>query len=424
MSDPTLVYLDPAKILLGDNARFSPEVSQEDAESMRASILNVGRIMEPVGVTVLEKPIKGFTHQLRYGFRRVAGATLANRDGAGILVPALVLEETDPLSSLREQVEENVARKSLSLMDTAVSIKRMLDAGMAKTEVCATFQRSNAWVNMLLGLLDLPKTVQQRIHTGNIGIASAYKLCKAPADKRAAILESADRDNAKLREIEEKEEAEFAKLEEKIAGTDQELQKVATDYDVVKAEIDLAQQALVAKEQALHDAHDKLEAAKTTKKDAEDGKAKEKAQRAVAKASQLVKEADAEFREAQKALDREQKRLLKIEETKESKKSLAEELRRKLAEKREAPPEKVKRAKVSPASVDKAAKEQGVEVKVKLSGPEMRKAIEDLSMVASYPTVAAIGQIIKDCFDGTIVEGTMVKKLAVLVGDKQVKKTA
>ena len=73
--------------------------------------------------------------------------------------------------------------------------------------------------------------------------------------------------------------------------------------------------------------------------------------------------------------------------------------------------------RIAPAVMN-AAKAEGVDTKVKLTGPEMRKTIEDLSMVASYTTVAAIGGIIKDCFDGTITEGTMVKKLAVLVGDK------
>lgn len=417
-AEPTLIHLDPSKILLADNARFSPEISREDAESMRASILDVGRIMEPVGVTALDSPVKGFTHQLRYGFRRVAGAALANQDGAGILVPALVLEETDPAGVLKEQVAENVARKSLSLMDIAVSARKMLDAGISRAEVRTTFGRTNAWLNMVLALLDLPKTIQARVHTGNIGIAAAYRLCKAPADKRQAILDAADRDNKTLQEIEEKEEAEYAKIESKIAEAEQTLQKVATDEDIVKAEIDLAQKAMADAEVALHDAHDKLETAKKNAKAAEEGKEQDRAKKALERAMRGVKEADAKFREATKTYETEQKKLKKIEDAKESTKTRAEQLKAELAQKRDAPAPKIKKAKLSPQAVDKAAKAEGVDTKVKLTGPEMRKTIEDLSMVASYTTVAAIGGIIKDCFDGTITEGTMVKKLAVLVGDK------
>ena len=422
MSEPTLIHLDPTHILLTDNARFSPEVSAEDAEAMRVSILNVGRIMEPVGVIALDKPVKGFTHALRYGFRRVAGAKLANEQGAGVQVPALVLEETDAIGTLREQVEENVARKSLSLMDVAVSAKRMLDAGMSRADVRAVFQKSNAWLNMVMALLDLPKTIQARIHTGNIGIAAAYKLCKAPADKRQSILESAEKDQRAIKAAEEKEESEYAKLEEKIGETEQQLQTVVAELDTTKSAIELAELAAAEAEAFLHTAHDVLEQAKQAKKDAEEGKPKEKAAKAVEKAMKAVKEADAAHKDALKQVEAERKKLTKLEEVKETSKTRAEELKATLAAKRDAPAPKVKRAKVSPTAIDKAAKADGVETKVKLTGPEMRKAIEDLSMVASYTTVAAIGGIIKDCFDGTISEGTMVKRLATLVGDKAAKK--
>ena len=133
--DPeTLVQLNPDDILMTDKSRYQDSVPADEAEAMRASILAVGRIMEPVGVTRLSPLVDGKHYPLRYGFRRVAGARLANAQGAGVTVPALVLEDADPQGVLREQVTENVVRKSLSLMDTAVAARKMLDAGIERAK--------------------------------------------------------------------------------------------------------------------------------------------------------------------------------------------------------------------------------------------------------------------------------------------------
>jgi len=74
--------------------------------------------------------------------------------------------------------------------------------------------------------------------------------------------------------------------------------------------------------------------------------------------------------------------------------------------------------KVSPKAIEKAAKAEGVDgARKKLTGPEMRKCIEDLALVTSYPKVAAIGQAIKECFDSITTDGQMSKKLAAITGE-------
>lgn len=434
----TLVHLDPAVILMEDNARYSTEVSRAEAEQMKASILEVGRIMEPVGVTVLETPVNGFTHRLRYGFRRVAGANLVNETmGAGsVLVPAIILHDADPTLILKEQVSENVVRKSLSLMDTATAAKKMLDAGMSRQEVRDVFKRpigakggvapaSNAWLNMVLALLDLPKAIRDRVHNGDIGIAAAYKLMKAPADKRIAILEAAEKEMERVRESEDKEEKRFANLEEKVTKADADREKAEQELANAGAEVELAEKARQEAEERAADLYRKEQEAQRSASSAKSEEAKKKAKDSLKKAAEARKAAEKEAKDAESKLQAAQKSALKAKESTDKFAKAVEDGRKRLEDARAAQAAKAPKAakkdgKVSPKAVAKAAKAAGVDQGVKkLTGPEMRKLIDDLSLVESYPKVAAVGKVIKACFDGIDTDGQMIKKLATLLGDSK-----
>lgn len=427
-----VLQLNPAQILReGNNARFSDEVSPAEAEAMKASILEVGRIMVPVGVVALPEPINGFTHRLRFGFRRVAGAVLANEEGAGITVPAIVLDDADTINEIREQVTENVQRKSLSLMDVAASAQRMLKEGMSRQDVRAVFTRpvgtkgggvqpaSNAWLNMVLGLLELPKAIQTRIHAGDIGLAAAYKLMKAPPEKRVEILDAAEKEQEKVRENEEREEKKFAQLESKIADATKKAEEAIIEVDTKVAEVELAAKSIENAEQeqkALYEAEQKAQKALAAAKKEQKGNAKQALKEA--KERRLAAEKDA--KDAASQLTAAQKALAKAKAKREEAEALAEENRKKLeaAQQLERRSKPKGDGKISPKAIEKAAKEKGVETGQKrLSGPEMRKFIEELSAISSYPKVAAIGQIIRECFDGGPTPGETVKKLATLIGE-------
>lgn len=432
----SLVHLDPAVILMEDNARFDNAVATHEAEQMRASILDVGRIMEPVGVTPLVPPSNGHLYKLRYGFRRVAGATLANEAGAGILVPALILHDADTVGTLKEQIAENVVRKTLSLMDTATAARKLLDAGQSRAEVCAIFTRpvgtkgggikpaSNAWLNMVLNLLDLPKSIQARVHNNDIGLAAAYRLCKAPADKRLEILARAEKDQDTIRDIEEKEEEAFSKLEAKVIEATVGAEKAVLEADTAKADVELAEKSVELAKATVSELYQKKLTAESAIKKAKNDEAKKKAKAAIKAVTERWKGADTDLKAAESDLASAQKALTKATTSTSKLSETAANLRQQLEDKRNAVAAKPKKAKpategkVSPKAIDKAAKEAGVEVgKKRLSGAEMRKCIEDLSLVTSYPKVATLGQAIKECFDSSLTEGQMVKKLAAITGE-------
>jgi len=430
----TLVQLDPAVILMANNARFSDTVAADEAEQMKASILEVGRIMEPVGVTVLTPPANGYTHQLRYGFRRVAGALLANESGAGVTVPAIVLHDADPVAVLREQVSENVDRKSLSLMDIATNARKMLDAGMSRQEVREVFKRpagtkggglkaaSNAWLNMVLGLLELPKAIQTRVHNNDLGLASAYRLMKAPADKRLAILERAEKEQEGIRETEEREEKKFEALESKIEDVTKKEAEATTALDTETAELELADKNVAEKQEAAQALYRKEQDAQAAIARAKTEDAKKKAKDLLKKATEARKAAEVSAKAAESDRQQAQRKINKAKENKEKFSKTAAELKAKLEAAREAATQPAKKAKgdgkVSPKAIEKAAKAEGVDgARKKLTGPEMRKCIEDLALVTSYPKVAAIGQAIKECFDSITTDGQMSKKLAAITGE-------
>lgn len=431
----SILYLNPQAILMEGNARYSDSVPQEEAENMRASILSVGRIMEPVGVTALVPPVNGFTHRARYGFRRIAGALLANEGGAGVLVPAILLDETGEQEVLREQVSENVVRKTLSLMDTASSARKMLDAGMSRADVREVFRRpvgtkgggvqpaSNAWLNMVLALLDLPKALQARIHAGDIGLAAAYRLMKAPADKRLAILERAEKESESVREAEEREEKKFSVLETKIKETTEKEARATETIDHETAELEIAEKAVQESQETAAQLYAKEREASAAVQRAKTDEAKKKAKEAVKRAIEARKAAETDAKSAEDRRTAAQKAIDKAKETAEKLAKAAADLRAKLEAAREAraaQPKAKKDGKVSPKAIDKAAKAEGVEGgKKRLTGAEMRKCIEDLSLLTSYPKVAAIGVAIKECFDSTTTEKEMVKKLAAIVGESK-----
>src|SRR5262245_59502204 len=171
-----VLHLDPSEILADDNIRFS--LRDGDVERMKASIIERGGVQEPVSVERLDQKQNGHAYRLLKGFIRHAAVTSLNAESAGLTLPALVRTTADATDRLKTQVAENVARASMSPMDTALTIKRRVDSGVSRIDIRQLFARagtkkgakvspvSNAWLNIHLNMLELPKAIQKDIHIG------------------------------------------------------------------------------------------------------------------------------------------------------------------------------------------------------------------------------------------------------------------
>lgn len=406
--------LDPAKILAENNLRYG--ILKADVDALKTSIKDAGEVQVPVEVTLLDPPVNGFTHALTTGFRRHQAVSELNKEeGASLTLPALVRPLDNELDRINRQLIENIERKTMSPMDTAVALKKLMDLGLTRLQIRERFSRqsgkggkmepaSNAWLNMTLSFLDLPKGIQGKIHDGSVGVKAAYELTKVSPEKRAAVLERAEEEVAKEYEREQKEEEKYLAAEAKVVEAAKAIEETTVKMDEARAEVELAEKNFELQTKAAADAYQKAQAAKKDDKK---------------KATETLKAKETDAKGAEKALETARKALAKLTEDHSKLTDKAKEHREKLeAARAQGAKGKAGKAKgVSDVDVKKAAAAEGEGGVVQLNAAEMRKVIADLALPGTYPKVQMIGEYIKACFDGKDTPGQMLRKLASVTGE-------
>lgn len=413
--------LDPATIAADANIRFA--ITDADSQEMQTSIAEYGSVHTPVEVYELDEADKnGHLYGLLVGFRRLGAVIALNAAGADMTLPALVVPKPDSdLARLKRQISENVDRKSMSPMDQARAISELLESGLTNVEARSMFKRaggkkgemvpmSNSWLNTTLSFLTLPKTMQAKIHAGLIGWSAAQELVKVDPDKRAEVLEKAEKVREEGLAKEAKEDAKFTEAESKLTTLNTEITETQKALELAQAEVEISEKAREEKETDSTKAYKAWQKAK-----GEDQKpAKEKLGAAAAD----FKAADKRWDDAKKALDKLKTKASKATET-------AEEMKERLAAARRAntgatakKPGRGKGEAVSASDVTKAAAAAGVATGVvKLTAADMRKTVEDLMLAGTYEKVTLIGAAFKRCFDGVGTPGMLMKELAVITGE-------
>lgn len=416
-----LTQLDPSVILADENSRFG--LKRLRIESLMQSILEQGGVMQPVEVEPIEGAGKGEPqYRLTAGFyRHAAVSELNEKQNAGLTLPAIVKPLGDPTMRLKRQLAENMERENQSPMDKAIAIKKLEDAGVPRLEIRKIFSTpggrkglslqpaSNAFINMTLSFLDLPKAIQEKIHDGRVGVAAAYELTKVSPDKRADVLERAEADRIKAIEVEEKDEEKYLnsikKAEEakaKEAAAAEALKKAEADIEAAKKDA----------EELLKVAAEKYQAAKVAK-----GEEKAKAEEAFKAAESFAKAAD-------KKVETLTGTISKLSAQSEKAAKLAAEKLAQLANARKtAKADAANKGKQAVGSKDvkKAAAAEGASTQyVKLNATEMRRIIDDLALApGSFPKVREIMKAIKSCFDGVTTDRQLYSQLATLTGEKK-----
>lgn len=425
MKAETITNLDPSKVLAEDNIRFGLLPYRVDA--MAESIIARGGVQVPIEVEKLKTPVNGFTHRVTAGFIRHAATLKLNADQkAGLQIPAIVREPADALDRLMRQASENLDRENLSPMDVAVAVRKLLDAGVSRADVRGIFKRaggrkgtqmqpaSNSFVNMHLSFLDLPKSIQTKIHDGRIGTAAAYELTKVPADQRDAVLEKAEQARLKALDREEAAETKLAKSEEtagareaKVAAAEKAVADAQAAFDAATAKRDAAQ---LAEKDARKTPPNYLDLPDADKK-----AIAEKIGVAKVETKTAVKELTAATNALSKATIAHRK-VTGAEEATEAKPETA-------APARVGKAGKTKGAAVGPKDVKQAAKEAGVEgaKPVALSANDCRTAAAELSK-SRFPKVKAIGTILAKMLSGEITPKSAETDLTVLTGERKTHK--
>lgn len=413
MDSEQIVQLAPSQILADDNARYS--LLKADIDILKSAILDHGSIHTPVEVEPLDTPVDGAEYRLTVGFRRYRAASELNSEkNAGLTIPAVIRSNASPVARLERQLSENIDRKSLSPMDTAAAIKKLLEAGVSRQAVRELFKRpggrkgnkvqpaSGSWLNMTLSFLELPKEIRDKIHSGVIGIAAAYELTKVSPERRETVLAKAEEEREAALDREEKEEAKYQETEAKFIDAQKMADDVTTDVEHAKAELELAEKALQEKQDVA------ARAAAAAKK------IKDKAAKKVA--AEAAKAALVDVKGAEKQLTTVEKGLDKLTTKQEKVKATAEELQARLETARKtskANKEGKSKKAVSGTDIKQAA---GGYVPLKLA--DVRKMFVDLKLMAeSYPKVSAIAATLEECINGVTTTGQMLKKLTAITGE-------
>lgn len=393
-----IVYLDPAKVLADDNTRFNLKASR--VQSLKDSILSQGLILEPVEVEELEGD-KLHTHRLTSGFYRHAAAkSLNTEEKMGLLLPCIVRDHLEGAARTQRQLAENMERENQSPMDRAVAIRKLLDQEVPRVEIRKIFSvtggrkgnqtspMSNAMMNIYLNLLDLPKTIQAKIHDGLIGVEGAYMLGRVPPDKRAAVLERAEAARIAQITMDEKEEARFLESERKAAEATARVGELVQSAEDIKADV-LKAEALVLEKTKEHTRlRNALLASDTpaTKEEVE-----------------VVNAAAQDVKSAQKLKKDATNKLAKTLTDKNKAEELAASHRKKLEEARKAKKKGANGKPLGKSDVAKAAKEEGTKAGfVPLNINDIRQTLKDFvnGKEGADDRVAMIATLFKACFDG------------------------
>ncbi len=148
--------------------RFNDESLKELADSIK----NHG-VFQPI---IVKKSIKGY--EIIAGERRFRASKLAGRD----TIPAIVRAFTDE-QMMEIALLENLQRENLSAIEEAIAYRTMLEKlNLTQDELSKKVGKSRSHITNIIGLLRLPKEIQQMIVQEEITMGHARVISKLESE--------------------------------------------------------------------------------------------------------------------------------------------------------------------------------------------------------------------------------------------------
>lgn len=170
------------------------KVFDEEALNELADSIKVYGVVEPV---ILKKSVKGY--EIVAGERRCKASKIAGLT----TVPAIIKEFADE-EMMEIALLENIQREDLNPVDTAISISNILQVkDMTQEEFSKKFGKSRSYITNLLGLLNLPKSVQELVKNGKLSMSHARCLSKIDDEEKVINLANKIiKENLNVRDVE------------------------------------------------------------------------------------------------------------------------------------------------------------------------------------------------------------------------------
>jgi len=164
-SDVTMIKLDEIR----SNPYQPRKTFNEDTlRELSISIKEYG-VVQPV---IVKKSIKGY--ELIAGERRCKASRLAGLTE----IPAVIKDFTDQ-EMMEIALIENIQREDLNSIDEAKSVMNIIKLrGWTQEEFAIKFGKSRSYITNLLGLLNLPETIQRMLINKEISSSHARVLSK------------------------------------------------------------------------------------------------------------------------------------------------------------------------------------------------------------------------------------------------------
>lgn len=189
---------DEVKHIRLDELRSNPYqprkvFDEEKLNELAHSIKEFG-IFQPI---IVKKSIKGY--EIVAGERR----SIAARRAGLVEVPAIIKDFTDD-EMMSIALLENIQRENLNIIEEANAYKKMIDVmGLTQEELANKVGKSRSHITNILGILKLPKKVQDMVLNNKISMGHARSLSKL--DDEMQIFEMTDRiinENLSVRDVE------------------------------------------------------------------------------------------------------------------------------------------------------------------------------------------------------------------------------
>lgn len=166
-----ILQLIPVDLI--DRSRFQIRIDHGDIDTLAASIKRDG-LQQPVKL----RPI-GERYEIIFGDRRVSAVRKAGQKYILAFVEELSDEE-----AMRLHGVENINRHNLSPIEEARYYKQCKERGESMAQIAKDHGKSYDYLYTHLALLDLPKDIQDRIHSKEISVTKAQGLTILTRKKR------------------------------------------------------------------------------------------------------------------------------------------------------------------------------------------------------------------------------------------------
>ena len=181
-----------------DDIRRNPyqprKTFDENALKELASSIQEHGVVQPV---IVKKSVKGY--ELIAGERRTRAARMAGLE----TIPAIIRDFTDQ-EMMEIALIENIQRENLNPIEEAQAFKNIInETNMTQEQIATKFGKSRSYVTNLLGLLNLPNSVQKEVEEKKLSLSHARALSKiTDPNKVMELAQRVIKENLSVREIE------------------------------------------------------------------------------------------------------------------------------------------------------------------------------------------------------------------------------